>query len=418
VHDLTSRELDIVGTIEQLRMAKPHQPLALVSQETEARKQAEDHLQQSSEIFRLLIESVTDYAIFLLDPYGRVATWNRGAERIKGYKAREIIGQHFSRFYPAEAIESRWPDRELEIAAKEGRYVDEGLRVRKDGSTFWANVVITALRDETGELRGFSKVTRDLTERRALEERSRQLNTELRARVTQLLESRRQIELRTLELQNLSTELMRVGDEERRRLARTLHDDLSQHLVALKLELEAKQTDEKVSLSKSIELTDGALLKVRNISYLLHPPLLDESGLLPALHWYIDGFQKRSKMRIIFDYKPAVFPRLPSELETAIFRIIQESLTNVYRHSGSQDARIEINQEPETVRVRIRDFGKGIGDSSDLTMPPPGVGLSGMRERVKQLNGELRVSRAEPGTLVEATIPTLEQAMSTIRAAS
>jgi PAS domain S-box-containing protein len=398
-------------------VAKPYQPLALVSQKSDARKHAEDRLQQSDELFRLLVESVKDYAIFLLDPSGKVSTWNQGAERIKGYKAREIIGQHFSRFYPTEAIESKWPDRELEIAAKEGRYVDEGLRVRKDGSTFWANVVITALRDETGELRGFSKVTRDLTERRALEERSRQLNTELRARVTQLLESRRQIELRTLELQKLSTELMRVGDEERRRLARTLHDDLSQHLVALKLELEAKRADEKVSLSKSIELTDGALLKVRNISYLLHPPLLDESGLLPALHWYIDGLQKRSKMRIIFDYKPAVFQRLPRELENAIFRIIQESLTNVYRHSGSEDARIEIDQGAETVRVRVRDFGKGIGDSGDLTMPPPGVGISGMKERVKQLNGELRVSRAEPGTLVEATIPIFEQATMMIRSA-
>src|ERR1700735_4883688 len=144
-----------------------------------AKKYAMNQLKYSDEIFRLLVEGVEDYAIFLLDPSGKVSTWNQGAERIKGYKAREIIGQHFSRFYPAEAIESKWPDRELEIAAKEGRYVDEGLRVRKDGSTFWANVVITVLRDETGELRGFSKVTRDLTERRALEERSRRLNTEL-----------------------------------------------------------------------------------------------------------------------------------------------------------------------------------------------------------------------------------------------
>jgi signal transduction histidine kinase len=112
-----------------------------------------------------------------------------------------------------------------------------------------------------------------------------------------------------------------------------------------------------------------------------------------------------------------VFPRLPGELETAIFRIIQESLTNVYRHSGSEDARIEIDQGVETVRVRIRDFGKGIGDGSDLILPPPGVGISGMKERVKQLNGELRVSRAEPGTLVEATIPIFEQATMTIRSA-
>src|SRR5205085_11683711 len=174
----------------------------------------------------------------LLDEDGRVATWNQGAERIKGYKADEIIGQHFSVFYPAEARESRWPDRELQMAAKEGRFTDEGLRIRKDGSTFWAYVVITALRDEQGELRGFSKVTRDLTERRALEERTRQLNKELRSRVTELLDSQRQVELRTLELQKLSGELLHVQDEERRRMARTLHDELGQELVALKLELD------------------------------------------------------------------------------------------------------------------------------------------------------------------------------------
>src|ERR1700732_5288770 len=143
-------------------MTQPPQHIA-----DDAKQHATNKPDKSDEIFRLLVESVKDYAIFLLDPSGKVSTWNQGAERIKGYKAREIIGQHFSRFYPVEAIESKWPDRELEIAAKEGRYVDEGLRVRKDGSTFWANVVITALRDETGELRGFSKVTRDLTERRA-----------------------------------------------------------------------------------------------------------------------------------------------------------------------------------------------------------------------------------------------------------
>jgi PAS domain S-box-containing protein len=196
--------------------------------------------QQSDEIFRLLVDSVKDYAIFLLDPTGRVSTWNQGAERIKGYSALEIIGQHFSRFYPREAIESKWPERELEMATNEGRYTDEGLRVRKDGSTFWAHVVITALRDKDGTLRGFAKVTRDLTERRDLEERTRDLNKELRTRITQLLETQRLVELRTLALQNLSGELMRVQDDERRRISRTLHDELGQELVAIKMELDTR----------------------------------------------------------------------------------------------------------------------------------------------------------------------------------
>jgi len=365
-----------------------------------AKKYAMNQLKYSDEIFRLLVEGVEDYAIFLLDPTGKVSTWNQGAERIKGYKAQEIIGQHFSRFYPREAIESKWPDRELEIASKEGRYTDEGVRVRRDGSTFWAHVVITALRDDAGELRGFSKVTRDLTERREFEERTRQLNKELKGRINQLMESQRMVELRTLELQKLSAELMRVQDEERRRISRALHDELGQELAALKIDLDIQNSDGQ-KLAPAIETVERALSKVRNVSYLLHPPLLDESGLLPALHWYFDGLKKRSELRITFDYMPRVFPRLSSELETTVFRIIQEALTNVYRHSGSEDARIDISQEIDRVRLRIRDFGKGIDPTAGTT----GVGISGMKERVRQLNGELMVSRAEPGTLVEAVMP-------------
>jgi PAS domain S-box-containing protein len=389
-------------------MNNREQPLALVSQETDQRIHAEDRLRQSDELFRLLIESVKDYAIFLLEPNGNVLTWNPGAERIKGYKADEIIGKHFSQFYPREAVESKWPERELEIASREGRFVDEGLRVRKDGSTFWANVVITAMRDEeSGELRGFSKVTRDLTERRALEEASRRLNRELRNRVSQLLETQRQVESRTLALQRLSSQLTRVKDEESRRISRSLHDDLGQHLTALKLELESQ--DHNKDLARAIRLTDESLQKVRSLSYMLHPPLLDETGLIPALHWYIEGMQKRTKMRITFDYQPSVFPRLSREIEISIFRVIQESLTNVYRHSGSEDARIDMNDEGETVRIRIRDFGKGIESNIAPFSTPAGVGLSGMRERVKQLNGELKISRAEPGTLVDVVIPKFDE---------
>jgi PAS domain S-box-containing protein len=134
------------------------------------------------ELFRLLVENVTDYAIFVLDPQGHVATWNPGAKRIKGYAADEIIGQHFSRFYPQEAIDRGWPAHELEVARKEGRFEDEGWRVRKDGTQFWANVVITALYDHDGAFRGFAKITRDLTERRQAEENARRLVEEETAR--------------------------------------------------------------------------------------------------------------------------------------------------------------------------------------------------------------------------------------------
>jgi len=140
-------------------------------------------LRSSQERFRLLVEGTQDYAIFLLDPTGHVASWNPGAERIKGYAAEEIIGQHFSRFYPQDAIDRGWPAHELSVAATEGRFEDEGWRVRKDGTQFWANVVITTLRDEAGNLQGFAKITRDLTEKKRAEEALRQANAELERRV-------------------------------------------------------------------------------------------------------------------------------------------------------------------------------------------------------------------------------------------
>jgi PAS domain S-box-containing protein len=153
-----------------------------VTRELTARREAEEFLRQSEERFRLLVETATDYAIFALDPDGHVASWNAGAERIKQYRADEIIGQHFSRFYPPEALDRGWPAHELEIAEEIGRFEDEGWRVRKDGTQFWANVVITALKNEYGELRGFSKITRDMTARKRAEENAQRLVEEAAAR--------------------------------------------------------------------------------------------------------------------------------------------------------------------------------------------------------------------------------------------
>jgi PAS domain S-box-containing protein len=353
-------------------------------------------------LHKLLIETVRDYAIFVLDPEGRVLTWNPGAQALKGYTQEEIVGQHFSKFYREEAVQSGWPARELELAQKEGRFADEGWRVRKDGSLFWASVAITALRTEDGQLAGFAKVTSDLTDRRRAEEKVQQLNSELRQHIAQLDESRRIIELRTLELQKLSSQLLQVQDEERRRIARELHDDLGQQLAAIKMLLASDARNVEAS-----KIVDSATSSVRNLSYLLHPPLLDETGLQAALHWYIDGLVKRSGIQISLELTPPAFPRLSREIETTIFRIVQESLTNAYRHAATQTVRVDIEKRADWVVIRVRDYGKGVphelaGFNSSGRL---GVGISGMRERVRQFGGELSVNRAEPGTLMEAKIP-------------
>jgi signal transduction histidine kinase len=241
-----------------------------------------------------------------------------------------------------------------------------------------------------------------MSDRRRTEERVQVLNRELRHRVSELDESRRIIELRTIELQKLSAQLLQIQDKERRRLARELHDDLGQQLSALAMSLAPVKGNEG-----NIKMAEAAIATVRNISYLLHPPLLDETGLRAALHWYIEGLVKRSNIQISLSVTPPIFPRLEPDIETTIFRVVQESLTNVYRHAQSQNARVEVDKQAERVVVRIRDYGKGPGQetigrfhSSNL-----GVGISGMRERVRQFGGELTISRAEPGTLVEAWIP-------------
>src|SRR3954454_9378052 len=166
---------------------------AKVTRDMTARRHAEEELRQSTEIFQLLVSSVRDYAIFMLDPNGNIATWNKGAERIKGYKPDEIIGSHFSRFYRGEDKANGKPERELEIARRDGSVEDEGWRLRKDGTRFWANVVITAVFDASGELRGFAKVTRDITERKEAEETRRALLEQREARL-QAEEERRRAE--------------------------------------------------------------------------------------------------------------------------------------------------------------------------------------------------------------------------------
>src|SRR5215470_7627663 len=355
-----------------------------------------------NDVFRLLVDSVKDYAIFVLSPDGNVLTWNYGAQALKGYTKEEILGQHFSKFYLPEAVESGWPMRELAMADKEGRFADEGWRVRKDGSVFWASVIITALRDSAGHLSGFAKITKDMSEQRDAAERINNLNRELRRKVAELDESRHIIELRTLELQKLSAEVMHVQDDERRRIARELHDDLGQQLSLLKMLLSRSASSKDIE-----EIASSALSTVRNLSYLLHPPLLDESGLRAALEWFIEGLAKRSCIEITLQVRPDIFPRLGAEIETAIFRVIQEALMNAVRHAKTESARVEIEKQPELVVVRVRDYGQGLpAELASLNGGQRvGVGISGMRERIRQFGGELTVTRSEPGTLVEATIP-------------
>lgn len=344
---------------------------------------------EQAEQFRLLVDAVQDYAIFMLDPEGNVASWNSGAQRIKGYTGDEIIGSHFSRFYTEEDRRNHKPERFLELATRQGRIEQEGWRVRRDGSRFWASVTLTAIRDSSGKLLGFGKVTRDVSERRKMEER--------------LHESERS-------LRELSLHLLRSQDEERRRIGRDLHDSLGQYLAALKMHLEllARGQSSEQHLAEAVRLTDESIKEVRTLSYLLHPPLLEESGLASAVQWYLDGYSSRSQIDISFDKDPA-FPRLSRDLELAMFRILQEALTNVHRHSGSRTALVRLFVNDDAVVLEISDEGQGIAPellNRVRNEGALGIGLRGMTERMHQLGGELNIeSTCQKGTTITAIAP-------------
>jgi PAS domain S-box-containing protein len=363
--------------------------------------------------FRLLVEAVRDYAIFMLDPEGRILTWSVGAERIKGYKAEEVIGKHFSIFYLAHDVNSGKTEKELEIARRDGRFEEEGWRVRKDGSRFWANVVITALRDEGGRLYGFGKVTRDLTDRKLAEDALRRSAQQLQEEIKYRIEAERSARQAEASVRDISQRLLRLQDEERRRLGRELHDSVGQLLVGTKLALRALATeegrrswDQRVAECESI--LEQAIREVRTTSFLLYPPMLEELGLRTAVESYLEGFRQRSGIQIDFQAAQE-FGRLAGEIELALFRVLQESLTNIHRHSGSPTAQIRLSVEEQMVVLEVQDQGKGapteaLKFSSDF-LRARGVGLRGMNERLTQVGGKLEVFSKEPGTLVRATVP-------------
>jgi len=369
-------------------------------------------LRRSEERFRLLVDAVQDYAIFMLDVQGHVSSWNSGAERIKGYGVTEIIGKHFSVFYPEEDVRSGKPQRELEIAAREGRLEDEGWRIRKDGSRFWANVNITALRDEAGRLVGFGKVTRDFTERIRTNEALRKEMEEKTRAERKLYESERS-------LRQLSLRLLQTQDEERRRIGRDLHDSVGQYLVGLKMKLDSLKSSAKrgqrkdaSQLDECSQLIEEAIKEVRTISYVLYPPMLEELGLKSAIPWYLEGFAKRSGIKTTFEVS-SDFDRIPVDLELALFRVLQESLTNVHRHSGSSTARARLLTRNRAVILEVSDEGKGAQsknwkDRAQDWMGAFGVGLRGMSERMRQLGGNLELSSTQAGTTVTATLPIRE----------
>ncbi len=282
-----------------------------------------------------------------------------------------------------------------------GENYESEYRLRSKGGDYrWFRARAVAIRNQGGRITRWYGTCSDIHDSKVLEQSMRDSAVELE----------RIVDERTAALRHLSGRLMAMQDEERRRIARELHDGLGQELVAIKMMLDllpqrtSAQSKNQAAL-EAVKIIDRAMQEVRSMSHLLHPPLLDEVGLLSAVQWYLDGLTERSGIETSFDVQTE-FPRLAPELETAIFRIVQEALTNVFRHAKASQAWVTLARENNHVAVTVRDNGKGVGEQiANLRSGSIGVGMGGMRERTKELGGELRVSNATPGTLIEVTIP-------------
>ena len=367
------------------RTAELAQSNRLLQAQIQERIQAQEALERQTAVLReqsRLLDLAND-AIFIRSFDGTISYWNEGAERLYGWTKEEAwenrLGMLLQTEFPIPFEEIR------EVLVREGNWEGELIHTRRDGSRVTVNSRWTLWRSAEGNPLGWLQINTDITERKRAEE----------------------------SLRALTARLLQLQDDERRRIARELHDSAGQILVALDINLSLVQKNEGLApnaanaVRESIALVQQLSKELRTTSHLLHPPLLDESGLPSAVRWFVDGFAKRSKISVDLEIAPDL-GRLPRDLETTIFRMVQECLTNIHRHSGSPTASIRIARNSNHVSVAVRDRGKGMSaDNYRNSFGPitPGVGIQGMRERVRQLGGHLQIHSGSSGTTVRATLP-------------
>jgi PAS domain S-box-containing protein len=336
-----------------------------------------------------LLELAHD-AIIVRDVDSTILFWNRGAQETYGWTAAEACGRVTHAFLKTEFPEPL--DQIYEKLYRVGSWEGELVHWTRAGKRIVVASRHVLRRDLQGRTIGILEINRDVTPRKEAE----------------------------AALRNLSARLLQLQDEERRRIARELHDSTGQSLAALVIHLSAvsakiADVDPAAAdlLREAILLSQKASDETRTLSYLLYPPTLDYAGLRSALEWYIEGFTQRSKVKV--ELNVSLSPnRLPENVERTLFRIVQESLTNIFRHSGSDTASVQIEVRSGIVRLEVADNGKGISEDILATLNSSGgqlgVGIRGMRERVRQLGGWLQIRSRPTGTTIIVTLSVEESA--------
>ena len=373
-------------------------------------------LDQKSDLLSLL-----PMAAYVVRADGVVVWYNPRAAELWGRKP--VIGDTDERFcgahtlYRADGSHMAHCDNPVALALTTGASVheEEVIIGRPDGSRVHVSVHIDPIRNPSdGRIIGVVNFFNDLTERKRQEAEREQLLDEAKTRSAELQKSREELETkveqRTVALSRLSSQLIHVQDEERRRIARELHDSIGQYLAALGMSLtklengKAPKTSE--ALTECRELLDRSMNETRTLSYLLHPPMLDEAGFGRAATNYVEQFARRSGMEV--DISLNLPYRLPADTEILLFRVLQESLTNIHRHSGSSRAKIWAGIDGKAVSLEIRDYGRGISqevlEKFKTTGDGVGVGLAGIRERLREVDGKLDLSSTTEGTILRVSL--------------
>jgi two-component system, NarL family, sensor kinase len=381
--DLKARVEELEETLRAIRMGEVDAVLVSSAQGDQVFT-----LQGAEHPYRLLVETIEEGAATLSDD-GTVLYSNKSFAAFFGVALEKFIGTPLQNF----------------LSGNDAEFLKTLIMGAKLAST-------------RGEIRLQGKNGKPRTVRLTLSP-NRELGLEaicaVATELTEIVDANQALRVTETSLRQLSARLLQLQDEERRRIARDLHDITGQKIAVLSMSLdrlarltEQRKPEAKDSIKESREIVSQIGEEIRTLSYILHPPLLDECGLASAVHWYAEGFQKRSSIKLEVEVD-ADLPRLPADAETTLFRVVQESLTNVHRYSGSSSAKIRISKSSGEVLLEVIDYGHGIKSGTaraKLDGPAPlGVGIPGMRERLHQLGGELSVDFGTSGTRVSATLP-------------